>query len=123
MEQEIGKYLLDMLNSILEIESFVNVTEISFFDYQKDLKTKRAVERNLEIIGEAMNRILKKHPEFPIQNAKKMVQFRNFVIHAYDSITDENVWGILVKHLPILKKEIIDLLQTHFPNKSLFGIE
>jgi len=123
MEQEIGKYLLDMLNSILEIESFVNVTEISFFDYQKDLKTKRAVERNLEIIGEVMDRILKKRPEFPIQNAKKMVQFRNFVIHAYDSITDENVWGILVKHLPILKKEIIDLLQTHFPNKSLFGIE
>ena len=123
MEQEIGKYLLDILNSILEIESFVDVSQTSFFDYQKDLKTKRAVERNLEIVGEAMNRILKKQPEITIENAKKIVQFRNFVIHSYDSVTDETVWGVLVRHLPLLKREIVTLLQTHFPDKTLFGIE
>ena len=59
MDKEIQVFF-DILNSILEIESFVDFEETNFQDYSSDVKTKRAVERNLEIIGEAVNRISKK---------------------------------------------------------------
>ena len=67
---------------------------------------KRAIERNLEIIGEAINRILKEDPDFPIENAKKIIGLRNQIIHGYDSISDENIWGIITVYLPKLKSEI-----------------
>lgn len=60
MNIEIKSWLFDILNAIKEIESFFIDMPKSFIDFQKDLKTKRATERNIEIIGEAMNRILKK---------------------------------------------------------------
>jgi len=74
---------------------------------------KRAVERNLEIIGEAMNRILIRDKEFELKitNAKSIVGLRNQVIHAYDNISDENIWSILINHLPKLKIEIENLIQ------------
>jgi len=77
-----------------------------FLEYRNDLKTKKAVERNLEIIGEAMNRILKIDPEFPIQHAKKIIGTRNRIIHAYDAISDEVIWTIVVRELPMLKNQI-----------------
>jgi uncharacterized protein with HEPN domain len=67
---------------------------------------KRAVERNLEIIGEAVNRILKGNPQFSILNVKKIVGLRNQIIHAYDNISDENIWSIVIKYIPHLKTEI-----------------
>jgi len=74
---------------------------------------KRAVERNLEIIGEAMNRILIRDKEFELKitNAKSIVGLRNQVIHAYDNISDENIWSILINHPPKLKIEIENLIQ------------
>jgi uncharacterized protein with HEPN domain len=73
---------------------------------------KRAVERNLEIIGEAINRILKNDASFEqkITNAKAIIGLRNQVIHAYDNISDESIWAILTNHLPKLKTEIEDLI-------------
>ncbi|MCF8381601.1 MAG: DUF86 domain-containing protein [Bacteroidales bacterium] len=65
----------------------------------------------MEIIGEAINRILKQDNEFPIENAKRIIGLRNQIIHAYDSIYDENIWAIISKHLPILKGEILNLIQ------------
>ena len=70
---------------------------------------KRAIERNLEIIGEATNRILARNPDIEITNARKIVNLRNFIIHSYDSVSDENIWAIVINNLPELKKEI-DLL-------------
>jgi uncharacterized protein with HEPN domain len=67
---------------------------------------KRAIERNLEIIGEAMNRILKEDPYFPIDNARRIIGLRNQIIHGYDSISDENIWGIIKNYLPNLKSEV-----------------
>ncbi|MFA9193459.1 HepT-like ribonuclease domain-containing protein [Flavobacterium sp. FBOR7N2.3] len=74
---------------------------------------KRAVERNLEIIGEAINRILKSDPTFEqkITNAKAIIGLRNQVIHAYDNISDESIWSILINHLPKLKTEIEILIK------------
>ncbi|KKL16390.1 hypothetical protein LCGC14_2496050 [marine sediment metagenome] len=76
---------------------------------------KRAVERNLEIIGEAINRILKRDESFErkISNAKAIIGLRNQVIHSYDNVSDENIWSILTTHLPKLKSEIIYLINKN----------
>ena len=68
MDDEIKTWLFDILNSINEIEGFFKQRPKIFNDYENDLLLKRAVERNIEIIGEAMNRILEKEPE--ISNSK-----------------------------------------------------
>ncbi len=73
---------------------------------------KRAVERDLEILGEAINRIIKRDASFEekITNARAIIGLRNQVIHAYDSISDEIIWSILINHLPKLKAEIESLI-------------
>ena len=78
--------------------------------YQNDLRTKRAVERNIEIIGEAMSRILKQDSEIEISNSRKIVDIRNRIIHGYDSVSDDVIWGIVIKNLPVLQKEVEILL-------------
>ena len=85
---------------------------MDFRDYSRDIKLKRAVERNLEIIGEAMNRILKEDPQFSLENTKRIIGLRNQIIHGYDNVSDENIWGILVNYLPVLKKEITDRIKS-----------
>jgi uncharacterized protein with HEPN domain len=77
---------------------------------KNDSRTKRAVERNIEIIGEAMNRILKEDAEIIISNSRKIVDVRNRIIHGYDSVSDDVIWGIVIKHLPILQKEVEEML-------------
>jgi len=110
MDNDLKVWLYDILNGILEIESFFSDRKKEFKTYQTDLRTKRAVERNIEIIGEAMNRILKKDETINISNSRKIVDVRNRIIHGYDSVSDDVIWGIVIRHLPILKTEIEKLL-------------
>ena len=79
---------------------------------------KRAIERDIEIIGEAVNRILKRYPSFEkiISDAKAIIGLRNHVIHSYDSVSDENIWSILINHIPKLKIEVTKIIQE---NKSI----
>ena len=106
MDIDVKTWLYDILNAINEIESFFAEKPIEFSDYQNDLKTRRAVERNIEIIGEAMNRILKKDNSIEITNSRKFVDVRNRIIQGYDSVSDEIIWGIVVRNLPILQTEV-----------------
>ncbi|MDY6800854.1 MAG: HepT-like ribonuclease domain-containing protein [Bacteroidota bacterium] len=69
------------------------------------------MERELEIIGEAANRILMLNKEFPIAEARKIVDLRNWVIHGYDKVDDVIIWGILTNHLPKLKKQVEKFIQ------------
>lgn len=70
-------------------EIFVfNGGNTDFLAYKSYLKTKKAIERNIEIIGEAVNRILKVNPDFQIKNAKNIIGTRNRIIHSYDNISD-----------------------------------
>jgi len=111
MENEIKTWLYDILNSILEIESFfVNIPR-QFENYKNDIRTKRAVERNIEIIGEAVNRILKKDIDIQITNARKIVDTRNQISHGYDKVSDDVIWAIVINHLPRLKVEVEILLK------------
>jgi uncharacterized protein with HEPN domain len=109
MNERVLKSLFDIKISIHEIESFLPAGRISYSDYKRNLLLKRAVERNLEIIGEAMNRILKEEPEFPINEAYRIVGLRNQIIHGYDTISDENIYAILLNHLPTLRDRVDEL--------------
>jgi uncharacterized protein with HEPN domain len=110
MDHKINAWLFDILKSIDEIESFFVDKPLNFLEYQNDVKTKRAVERNIEIIGEAVNRILKVNPDFKIENSRNIVGTRNRIIHSYDNISDDMIWSIVVNSLPKLKVEIKSLL-------------
>lgn len=110
MNIEIKTWLYDILKAIDEIESFFADCSGDFNAYQKDTKTKRAIERDIEIIGEAMNRILNSDDTIELSNSRKIVGTRNRIIHGYDTVSDEIIWGITVNHLPILKVEIEKLL-------------
>jgi uncharacterized protein with HEPN domain len=111
MSEKVLKCLYDIKLAIDEIDSFFTARSKRFDDYSSDILLKRAIERNLEIIGEAMNRILKEDPLFPIVNAKRIVGLRNQIIHGYDSVSDENIWGIVINHLPKLKDEVNNLIK------------
>jgi uncharacterized protein with HEPN domain len=110
MDNDIKAWLYDILNAIMEIESFFNDSTKEFVKYQNDLRTRRAVERNIEIIGEALSRILKRDETIVISNSRKIVDTRNRIIHGYDTVSDDVVWGIVIRHLPILKTEIQEML-------------
>ncbi len=76
----------DILIAIDEIDSFFVDVPKTYDEFLKNLVIRRAVERNIEIIGEAMNRILKSNADIIITNARKIVDTRNYAIHGYDSL-------------------------------------
>lgn len=110
MDNELKTWLYDILQSIDEIDSYYDNKPRIFKEYISDIKTKRAIERNLEIIGEAVNRILKKDNKFKLSNAAKIIGTRNRIIHGYDNISDDLIWSIVINHLPKLKEEVVRLL-------------
>ena len=110
MDNNIKAWLYDILNAIMEIESFFNDSTKEFAKYRNDIRTKRAVERNVEIIGEALSRILKRDETILISNSRKIVDTRNRIIHGYDSVSDDVIWGIVIRYLPILQTEVQNLL-------------
>jgi uncharacterized protein with HEPN domain len=111
MNEKVLKYLYDIKIAIGEIDSYFENEPRSYDNYRQNTLLKRAIERNLEIIGEAMNRILKEDPGFLIENSKRIISLRNQIIHGYDSVSDESIWGIINLHIPKLKTEIDSLIQ------------
>ncbi len=103
-------YLYDVLRACKEIEEETDLRGRNFEIFCNDRVYRKFVERNFEIIGEAMNRILKLDPDIKISSARKIVSTRNFVIHSYDSLDKEILWGIVMKHLPVLQQEIKSLI-------------
>lgn len=110
MGDEIKTWLADIKQAIIEINDFLP-DQKNFFEFKKDLKTKRAIERNVEIIGEAAIRILKQFPDIEISDIKKIIDTRNRIIHGYDSVSDEIIWAVVVKHLPKLHEKVCELLK------------
>jgi uncharacterized protein with HEPN domain len=110
MKLEIRKFLYDIKESIESIENYL-VEKRDFKIYIADKMLRRAVEREFEIIGEAMNRIEEIDPSVDISSKKHIINMRNRVIHGYDKIDNEIIWGTIVRHLPKLKQEIESLLR------------
>ena len=98
------KYLSDVLTAIELIDEFL-LSVPDFSSYQLDLKTKSAVERQLGIIGEAINKYRKLEEQPPLKHDRQIIAFRNLLVHAYDSVDDTIVWAIVNVHLPELRGE------------------
>ena len=109
MTSKVKKYLLDILEAIQSIENYIEHAD--FFQYQQNKMMRRAVERELEIIGEALNALLKIETEVQISGSERIIGMRNRVIHGYDKIDDGIVWGTIKRHLPVLKNEVYELLK------------
>jgi len=109
MDQEIKKYLFDIQESIDSIHKYLG-DKRDFKIYLADKMLRRAVEREFEIIGEAMSRIENLDTTIDIKSKRQIISMRNRVIHGYDKIDNEIVWGTIIRHLPALKTEIDQLL-------------
>ena len=112
MDDLIKKHLQDILTAVEEIESFFDYKPKLFEDFYSNLCLRRAIERNIEIIGEAMNRILKTDRNIAITNSRKIVDARNYIIHGYDSLSADILWSMVINHLPKLEDEVTALLNN-----------
>ncbi len=111
-------YLWDMLDAAEAIMVFVS--NRTFHDYQRDRMLRNAVERNMEIIGEAANRISdsfqKSHSEIPW---KSIIGQRNILIHEYGEIKNERIWAVVTKRIP----ELIQFLEPLLPTNPIMDDE
>jgi uncharacterized protein with HEPN domain len=110
MKREIKKYLFDIQTSIDSINEYLG-EDLNFQTYQENKLLRRGVEREIEIIGEAMSKLLSLDPSIAIQSSRQIVDTRNWIIHGYDKVDDMIVWGIVTIHLPILRDEVNLLLE------------
>jgi uncharacterized protein with HEPN domain len=109
MDNAIKKYLFDIQESIDSIQNYLG-NKRDFKVYLEDKMLRRAVEREFEIIGEAMSRIEKLDSTIEISSKRHIISMGNRVIHGYDKIDNEIIWGTIVRHLPTLKLEIDNFL-------------
>lgn len=110
MRREIRKYLFDIQEAIDSINDYLGGKR----DFQVYLDSKilrRAVERELEIIGEATNRILKVDPHIAIVDSRRIVNLRNLVIHGYNQVDNVIIWGLISRDIPLLQKQVEELLE------------
>jgi uncharacterized protein with HEPN domain len=110
METRAKKLLFDVLTSGRCIRAWCSGR--SFSDYEQDRQFRRAVEREFEIIGEALGRLLQTNPVVAARIAElhRIISFRNRIIHGYDAIDDAAVWGVVESDLPHLVAEVEALL-------------
>lgn len=110
MNSATEKYLYDVLDSVNAIAQFTLGRSLD--DYSADRMLRQAVERNFEIIGEALNRAYKHDSEVVslIPAYRQVINFRNYLIHDYGTIDNGVVWELLTEDLPSLRQAIVDLL-------------
>jgi uncharacterized protein with HEPN domain len=98
-------FIMDMLESINKIEKYIE--GLNYEQFVRDEKTKDAVVRNLEIIGEAANQIPKEiQQKFSNVPWAQIIAMRNRMIHGYFAIDYRIVWDIVKIDIPLLKKEL-----------------
>ncbi len=112
MKDELKKLLFDINEAACSIFEYLGEKR-DFSEYNANKMLRRAVEREFEIIGEAMNSILKIDPEFPITSARKIISLRNLIIHGYDQVDSAIIWGIISRDLPSLRNEVAQLLNKY----------
>ncbi|EON77812.1 hypothetical protein ADIS_1731 [Lunatimonas lonarensis] len=106
MQLKLLKYVLDIESVIEEIESIKQKTQNDFQNFSDDIILQRAVERDLEIIGEATRKMTEINPALQITASKNIIGLRNIISHAYDTVEPEMLWGIIQKNIPVLADEI-----------------
>ena len=115
MQPEVRTYLFDIRKACDLILQFTAHKEFS--DYEKDVLFRSAVERQFEIVGEAMSQMLKLEPSLGgrITNTRQIIAFRNILVHAYAQVKNQVVWGVIQSDLPMLRAEVDQLLKEGEP--------
>lgn len=110
MRRDPRKLLEDIRQATAHVEDFT--AGVSADDYASNKMLQSAVERQLEIAAEAVNRLLKVAPEFAerITEYRKIIDFRNVLSHGYDVVKPSIVWGVVAKDVPVLMREVEVLL-------------
>ncbi|MEN6442898.1 MAG: HepT-like ribonuclease domain-containing protein [Methanoregula sp.] len=109
---EIKKYFFDIAEACDLIAQFTSGKTLA--DYQNDPLLRSGVERQFEIMGEALNQAIQYDPSVAelISNSSRISSFRNRLIHGYATISDSVVWGVLETNLPVLSREVKELLDS-----------
>ena len=112
MDHDPKAYLFDIQQACDEIREFTH--GISFQEYIRNAMVKAAVERKFLVIGEAMTKLKKEHPEIlkKITDHEKIIRFRNVLVHGYDMIDDTTVWSAIKDSMPTLQYEVEKILKT-----------
>lgn len=102
MPHSIRKLILDILLSCEEIQTFT--AGKSFEDFLKDRLLQLAIEREFEIIGEALVRLERLDANLPqkIPEYRKIIGFRNIIAHGYDIVDDASLWDFAINRVPEL---------------------
>ena len=110
MQPEARKYLFDIRRAAGLIVGFCS--DRTFGDYVRDDMLKSAVERQFGVIGEALARLAKTDPTVAEQVAdhRRIIAFRNILVHGYATVDDRIVWGVVETSLPVLMKSVDALL-------------
>jgi len=116
MDNRTKKLLFDVLESARCVRDWSR--NRTFAEYEVDRQFRRAVEREFEIIGEALRQLAREDPATAAQIGQlpRIIGFRNRIIHGYDTIDDATVWGVIDSHLPALLAEVEVLL--HEPDAN-----
>jgi uncharacterized protein with HEPN domain len=109
MTEEEKKLLKDIEQSALNIDVHLEGRRI-LEEFANNITKRRAIERELEIIGEATNNLLRINADLPVSSARKIVNLRNRVIHAYDDVDETIIWNVIIKDIPVLLNEVQQLL-------------
>lgn len=105
-KEEVLTYLQDVLDAINDMQSCFVGFPHRYDLFEKDMMRRCVVERKVEIMGEAINRIKKTDSSVNIPNARAIIDTRNRIIHAYDNVQSDFLWSLVVLHIPELKKDI-----------------
>ncbi|MCW3103588.1 MAG: hypothetical protein JWO09_2028 [Bacteroidetes bacterium] len=112
MTEEELKYLVDVQIFIDELIEIVGDNK-RFEKFDSNLIVRRAIERQFELIGEAIKNFKKTNTETEISHSKEIIGLRNRIVHAYDSIDYATLWGIIINHIPKLKAEIEEMIKKN----------
>jgi uncharacterized protein with HEPN domain len=113
MRLEARKYLHDIQHAVALLIEFT--TGATFADYGRNAMLRAAVERKFEIVGEALAQLSKLDGSLAarISEYRRIIAFRNILIHGYAEVDDRLVWDIVEAKLPVLKQEIDSLLEEN----------
>jgi len=106
MQHDPRKLCEDILHCIEEVETFCHGKTLR--DFREDRGLQLIIERELEIIGEALARLRRDHPTLAdqIRDIHKVVGLRNVLAHGYDVLEHEILWDIVINKIPLLKRDV-----------------
>lgn len=111
MQHESKKYLHDIVKACEALLKFIEGK--GFDDYDNDLLLRSAIERQLMIVGEALNRAVREDPDIAdsIDDVREIINLRNVIVHGYAVVENATIWGVVQEDVPRLYEQVKDLLR------------